>query len=370
MASASRRATSSPSSTTTDQIDKARDAQAKFDDLGHQVEQKRAQNRADAEKRISDLQQAEADLAKAEIELQKGPVLSEIDRLKNEQKAAIARTHVESLKKSNALHDQADDRRPAHPRTPARPPKSGPRARPEQHGQTRNQGASRRHGRPAEHSTATTPWATPRKATNSGAAQPLVSIFDPSEMLGPLRWLASPMAPLSNPGTKAMVYLDAYPDVVLPAHFEFASPVASSRLRQPHQELHRRSSSSIRPIRICCPIFPPPSSSKTPVDAKDERSVPQVDQRPLAQNSLHRARIRFWSFSCSCSIGGASAGSLSPTARPKPASNPPLRARPQGRFPRHRPLPRRAATPALRSRSTRPSFPSLRIAWLAPPGSP
>ena len=40
----------------TQQIDTARDAQAKFDDLGHQVEQKRAQNRADAEKRVSDLQ--------------------------------------------------------------------------------------------------------------------------------------------------------------------------------------------------------------------------------------------------------------------------------------------------------------------------
>ena len=38
----------------TQQLDNARDAQAKFDDLSHQVEQKRAQNRADAEKRIPD----------------------------------------------------------------------------------------------------------------------------------------------------------------------------------------------------------------------------------------------------------------------------------------------------------------------------
>ena len=51
----------------TQQVDNARDAQAKFDDLGHQVEQKRAQNRADAEKRLADLKQAEADLAKAGI---------------------------------------------------------------------------------------------------------------------------------------------------------------------------------------------------------------------------------------------------------------------------------------------------------------
>src|SRR6202000_2869455 len=39
--------------------------------------------------------------------LRKGPLLSEIDRLKNEQKAATAQTHVDSLKKSNPLHDQA-----------------------------------------------------------------------------------------------------------------------------------------------------------------------------------------------------------------------------------------------------------------------
>src|ERR1035441_4799781 len=58
------------------QMDAARNAQAKGDDLGHQADQKRAQNRADAERRTTDLQQAEADLAKAQIELRKGPVLS------------------------------------------------------------------------------------------------------------------------------------------------------------------------------------------------------------------------------------------------------------------------------------------------------
>lgn len=51
----------------TKQLDDAREAKAKYDDLGHQVEQKQAQNRADAEKRNSDLQKAEADLAKAEL---------------------------------------------------------------------------------------------------------------------------------------------------------------------------------------------------------------------------------------------------------------------------------------------------------------
>src|SRR6516162_1425731 len=47
----------------TQQIDNARDAQAKYEDLGHQVEQKQAQNRADHEKRVADFQAAEAALA-------------------------------------------------------------------------------------------------------------------------------------------------------------------------------------------------------------------------------------------------------------------------------------------------------------------
>jgi len=92
----------------TNMMDTARDAKGRYDDFGHQVDQKRAQNRADAEHRASDLKQAQADLATALQELRKGPVLSEIDRLKNEQRAAIARVHVESLTKANAFHDTAD----------------------------------------------------------------------------------------------------------------------------------------------------------------------------------------------------------------------------------------------------------------------
>jgi hypothetical protein len=34
-------------------------------------------------------------------------------------------------------------------------------------------------------------------------------------------------------GTKATVYFDAYPDLALTAHFEFASPVAASALGSP-----------------------------------------------------------------------------------------------------------------------------------------
>src|ERR1017187_7258408 len=51
------------------QLDAARDAQAKFEDLSYQVEQKLAENRADDEKRMVDLRQAEGDQTKAELEL-------------------------------------------------------------------------------------------------------------------------------------------------------------------------------------------------------------------------------------------------------------------------------------------------------------
>jgi multidrug efflux pump subunit AcrA (membrane-fusion protein) len=48
------------------QLDNSQDAEAKFDDLGHQVEQKKAEFSSDAEERRSGLQQAEADLGIAQ----------------------------------------------------------------------------------------------------------------------------------------------------------------------------------------------------------------------------------------------------------------------------------------------------------------
>ena len=92
----------------TQQIDNGLTARAKYEDLGHQVEQKAAQNRADQEKRRADLTQAQADLGKAELDLQKAPILAEIAKRENEIKAANARDHVESLTKSDIFHDQSD----------------------------------------------------------------------------------------------------------------------------------------------------------------------------------------------------------------------------------------------------------------------
>jgi HlyD family secretion protein len=215
----------------TQQIDLARDAQAKFDDLGHQVEQKRAQNRADAEKRVSDLRQAEADLAKAAIELEKGPVLSEIDRLKDEVKLQTARAHVESLNKSNIAHDKSDaaalrilelqrDRQKVMlERTQSN------MAKLELHtplgGMVAHQNLWRNNS-----------MGHAQEGDQLYRGQPIVSIFDPSELLVRCA-VGEPDGAALVSGTKATVYFDAYPDLAIPAHFEFASPVASSALGSP-----------------------------------------------------------------------------------------------------------------------------------------
>jgi HlyD family secretion protein len=211
--------------------DQARDAQAKFEDLGHQVEQKRAQNRADAEKRVADLRQAEADLAKAEIELQKGPVLSEIDRLKDEVKLQIAQVHVESLKKSNAAHDKSDEaalrilelqrdrQKVMLERMQSNLAKL--ELRTTLAGMVAHQNLFRNNS-----------MGHAQEGDQLYRGQPIVSIFDPSEMQVRCA-VGEPDGAALTAGTKAIVYFDAYPDLALPAHFEFASPVASSAFGSP-----------------------------------------------------------------------------------------------------------------------------------------
>jgi multidrug efflux pump subunit AcrA (membrane-fusion protein) len=213
------------------QYDNARDAKAKYEDLGHQVEQKAAQNRADAEKRTADLRQAEADLAKAEIELKKGPVLAEIDRSKAEVKAATARTHLESLKKSMAAHDRSDaaalrilelqrdrqkialDRAQTNiAKLELKAPLAGVVAH-----QNLYRNNSMGHA---------------QEGDQLYQGQAIVSIFDPSEMLVRCA-VGEPDGVALTAGAKATVFLDAYPDLSFPATFEFASPVASSALGSP-----------------------------------------------------------------------------------------------------------------------------------------
>jgi HlyD family secretion protein len=215
----------------TQQIDSGLAAKGKFEDLGHQVEQKAAQNHADQEKRISDLTQAKGDLGKAELDLQKAPILALIAKLQNDIKAEIARQHVESLIKSNAAHDQSDaaalrilelqrDRQKVAleraqinlDRMQVRAPIAGMVAQ-----QNVWRGNSNGHA---------------QEGDQLYRGQALVSIFDPAEMLVRCS-VGEPDGAALTPGTRAKVYFDAYPDLSLPAHFEFASPMASSALGSP-----------------------------------------------------------------------------------------------------------------------------------------
>jgi multidrug resistance efflux pump len=207
-------------------MDAVRDATGRYGDLSHQVDQKRAQNRADAEQRTSALRQAEADLAKAEIEIRKGPILSEIERLENQQRADIAGGHVESLKKANTLHDQADAAALHYLELQ----------------RDRQKVAMERAQTNLDKMTLKAPLAgmiaqlNVFRSNSMGHAQegdqlyrgqPLVSIFDPTEMQVRCQ-VGEPDTAALAPTARGMVYLDAYPDISLPTHLEFASPVASA----------------------------------------------------------------------------------------------------------------------------------------------
>ncbi len=215
----------------TQQIDNGLAAKAKYEDLGHQVEEKAAQNRADQEKRQGDLTQAQADLGKAQLDLQKAPILAEIAKLQNDIKAESAKQHVESLTKSNAAHDRADaaalrilelqrDRQKvALDRAQTNIDRMEVRA--SLAGMVAHQNVYR--GNSQGHA---------QEGDQLYRGQALVSIFDPSEMLVRCS-VGEPDGAALGPGTRAKVFFDAYPDLALPAHFEFLSPIASSALGSP-----------------------------------------------------------------------------------------------------------------------------------------
>jgi len=212
----------------TKQIDNAREAEAKYEDLLHQFEQRKAQHRADAEKRASDMQQAHADLLKAELELRKGPILSEIDRLKNQAKLDDAKAHVASLERSTKFHEtseaadlkilelQRDRQKVAWERARSNAEKLVIRAPIPGMVALENTWRNDSIG-PAQEGDQIWP------------GEPLVRIFDPSEMEVQVT-VNEPDGAALSPGEQATVRLDAYPDLVFHAHFDSASPVATALL--------------------------------------------------------------------------------------------------------------------------------------------
>ncbi len=215
----------------TQQLDAALEAKAKYEDLSHQVRQKEAQNRSEAAKRAAQLKEAEADLARADIQLRKGPILTDIDRLKAEARAEVARAHVASLKRSGAFHDQAE----------------AAALRGLQLQMQRQQVALERAQVNSEKMVVRAPlggMVALQSIWRSGSAgnaqegdqvypgQTLLKIFDPAEM-EVATMVGEPEGAALVPGTKALVLLDAYPGVVFRAHLIASNPVATSALGSP-----------------------------------------------------------------------------------------------------------------------------------------
>jgi HlyD family secretion protein len=222
----------------TSQIKLAREAQAKYDDLTHQVEQKQAEHNNNSEKRLAELAAATADLKKAEIELRKGPILSEIEQQKNLIKQQDAKEHVASLQKSGRAHDEVEIAE-IHVLELQR---------------DRQKVAMQRQATNAQRLSVKAPIAGMVALQNVfrnnslGHAEEgdqlwpgslLLQLFDPTHMQVALS-VGEPDGAVLHAGTQAMVHIDAFPELSLPAHFDSASPIASSSLGNPIKTFNAR----------------------------------------------------------------------------------------------------------------------------------
>lgn len=222
----------------TKQLDDGIEAEAKMDELTHQIKQKAAQNKSDAEQRSAAIQEAQADLGKALIQLKKGPVLAEIERLKNEAKAAGARLRVESLQKSHQarlrseaaalriLELQRDRQQLAVNRAKSNAEKLVVRAPLSGMVALENiwKGGTTGHAQAGDQL-----W----------NGQPLMKIFDPAQMEIHAQ-VGEPDGAALRPGLKAEVRLDAYAETRFPAELISASPVATSAIGSPIKNFNAR----------------------------------------------------------------------------------------------------------------------------------
>lgn len=212
-------------------LDDERDAKAKLEDLSHQFEEKKAQVHSDATKRVAQLREAEADLEKAQLQLRKGPILSDIDRQKNEAKAENAKQRVDSLKKSDQLRGRAEEaavkilelkqvrQRVALERIQTnlerlliRAPQNGMVA--------------------WENTWRNGTMGPPQVGDQVYPGMPIMRIFDPSRMVVQATIDEPDVASLSK-ASHARLFLDAYPGAVFDAKLESASPVATAGMDSP-----------------------------------------------------------------------------------------------------------------------------------------
>lgn len=222
----------------TQQLDDARQALAKYEDLRHQVDQKKAENRSDLEKRAEAMAQAKAELAKAKIQLRIASVLAEIERLKNDVKLADATTQIASLEKSDQSHEIANlaALRVLELKT------------------ERQRLALERAQNNAEKLVLKAPiagmvalentWRTgsmgpAQVGDQMWGGQALLRIFDPSDMVVQTQ-IAEPDVAAISAGANALVSLDAYPDLIFKARLIASNPVAASDLDSPIKRFYAR----------------------------------------------------------------------------------------------------------------------------------
>jgi HlyD family secretion protein len=215
----------------TNELKLAREAQAKYDDLSHQVDQKEAEHKSNAEKRASELQQAQADLKKAAIEIRKGPVLSQIEQQKNAVKLEDAKQHVASLERSGHFHDLAEAaesrilelQRDRQKITVSRQQNNAQKLslRAPIQGMVALQNVFRNNS-----------MGHAEEGDQLWPGSPLLQLFDPSAMIVELS-VGEPDGAVLVPGAKAIVHLDAFPGLTFTAHFDSASPVASAPIGSP-----------------------------------------------------------------------------------------------------------------------------------------
>ncbi|HEY8055424.1 MAG TPA: efflux RND transporter periplasmic adaptor subunit [Terriglobales bacterium] len=208
----------------TQEVQNALDAKAKYDGLAHQVDDLEAQNAANAAARASALRQAETDLSNSQLELKKGPVLSQIQKDTDQINVDAAQAHISSLKRQNVLQERADQASLRVMELQRDQQKvEWDRAQATVDAMTMRAPISGMVGLvPVRRSDGMGP-AEPGDSLHSG--QSLVRIFDPGDMLVEGQINEADDANLT-PGLKGVLHLDAYPGVELPVHFVSASPVA------------------------------------------------------------------------------------------------------------------------------------------------
>jgi multidrug efflux pump subunit AcrA (membrane-fusion protein) len=212
-------------------LDQERDAVATLENLQHQLEERKAQVASLQATRGSQVREAQADLARAQLQLRKGPVLSDIDRKKNEARAEDAQARVESLGKSDALRAKAEEAsikilelkvdrqrvtleryRMNLDRLLIRAPQNGMVA----YETTWRQGS----------------MGPPQVGDRMWPGMPIVRIFNPARMIVQATVDEPDFVSVSK-ASRARVFLDAYPNESFEATLQSASPVATAGIDTP-----------------------------------------------------------------------------------------------------------------------------------------